>query len=147
MAWPSAFLESKIQSASPLERVVMLYDCASGRLAEARIALRDGDLAGKGTAISKAAAIFAELQRTLDMESGGELAGNLDRLYEYLQLRLLYANAHQDESALTEVESLIISVGDAWRSIASQPTISLLVAEQNLAASVSRGLMSAGWDG
>jgi len=51
------------------------------------------------------------------LQEGGELAQNLNALYDYMVSRLLYANIHQDPRAITEVQKLLGEISGAWREM------------------------------
>lgn len=110
---------TQAQTGSPLELVVLLYDGALRFLAGAERALAAGDLAARGTAISKALAIVNQLQSTLDMAQGGAVAEELDRLYDFVQDCLLRATRDHDVAALTQAQGVLASLADAWRTVAT----------------------------
>jgi flagellar protein FliS len=114
----AAYRQVEAQSRSPLELVVMLYDGALARLTEAGAAAARGDLRARGTAVSKALAIIASLQETLNVEAGGTVAVELDRLYAYASQRLLDVTLKQDTSGIHEVHRLLSQLRDAWQQIA-----------------------------
>ncbi|WP_114193443.1 flagellar export chaperone FliS [Edaphovirga cremea] len=117
-AYAQIGLESAVMGASPHQLIVMLFDGAQSALLRAKILMEQGDIAGKGNALSKAINIIdSGLRAGLNMEQGGELAGNLETLYEYMSRRLLHANLHNDLEAITEVEVLLNNIADAWRQI------------------------------
>ncbi len=114
---------AQAQTSSPLELVVMLYDGALRFLADAERAMATGDLPARGIAVGKALAIVHQLQATLDMSKGGDVAAELDRLYDFIQDRLLRVTREHDASALAEAQRVLTSLADAWRHIASgQPS-------------------------
>ena len=105
-------------SASPHQLIVMLFDGALSALLRARILMNQGDIAGKGLALSKAINIIDNgLKSGLDHQQGGEMADNLAALYDYMKRRLMQANLHNDEAAITEVVKLLENIADAWRQI------------------------------
>ncbi|CNK69571.1 flagellar protein FliS [Yersinia intermedia] len=117
-AYATVGLESGVMSASPHQLIVMLFDGAQSALVRARILMNQGDIPAKGAALSKAINIISNgLSAGLDMEKGGELAQNLSALYDYMSRRLLHANLHNDEQAITEVLALLENIADAWRQI------------------------------
>src|SRR5262245_66516563 len=85
------YLQTQVQSRSPLELVVMLYDGAIQSADAARAAMISGDIAARRAALSKLMAIISQLQNTLDIERGGAIAENLDRLHSWATARLLDA--------------------------------------------------------
>ncbi len=106
-----------IETRTPLELVVLLYDAALARVAEARGAIERNDLPARRDAISRAMAIVAELQNTLDMQVGGDIARSLDALYTYANSALLEASAKRDSKPLDSVETVLTNLRDAWREI------------------------------
>lgn len=117
-AYAQVSVESAVLSASPHQLVVLLFDGALSAMKKASILIEQGDIPGKGQAITKAINIIANGLRTgLDHEAGGAIAANLDDLYEYMTRRLLQANLHNDLAALAEVESLMVNIADAWKEI------------------------------
>lgn len=111
----------QVTSRSPLELVVMLYDGALVALEQARAALRAGDLVAKRDAMSRAFAILGELQGSLDLDAGGDVAARLDVLYSYLTERLTAANAACDPAPIAEVIHLLSVVREGWSAIAAPP--------------------------
>lgn len=117
-AYQKVGLESGVMNASPHQLIMMLFDGAQSALIRARILMSQGESSGKGAALSKAINIINNgLSAGLDMEKGGELAQNLSALYDYMSRRLLHANLHNDEQAITEVLALLENIADAWRQI------------------------------
>ena len=99
----------------------MLMDGALERIAIARGCIErngKGDVARKAAALNQCISIVGELRGTLDMGAGGELAENLNKLYDYMIRRLLLANVNNDVKILTEVASLLDNVRSAWAAIA-----------------------------
>src|SRR6185437_3977690 len=86
-----------------------------------------GNIAQRGTAISKAIAILGELTSSLDQNAGGAISANLEQLYSYMTLRLTEGNVRQQDAPLAEVESLLVTLDQAWqeartKQAAAQPT-------------------------
>jgi flagellar secretion chaperone FliS len=116
-----AYYQTQIQSRSPLELVVMLYDGALRFLQQTVDAMQSGDLVAKGHALSRAMAIVTELHGMLDLEQGGEVAASLDSLYTYMMERLTTANQQRDPAPVVEVMKLMTGLRDAWSQIAQAP--------------------------
>jgi flagellar protein FliS len=110
---------AQTQTASPLELVVLLYDGALRFLADAERAMATHDLRSRATSISRAMAIVIELQATLDMTRGGAVAAELDRLYDFVQERLLATTRDNDATALADAQRVLAQLADAWRTVAS----------------------------
>jgi len=99
---------------------LLLLDGALGKLRSARVALERGNIADKGANISWCMSIIDGLRASLNLERGGDIAGNLDRLYDYMTRTLVEANLHNDGARLAEVEHLLGEIHQAWKGIASQ---------------------------
>ena len=114
------YLQTHVQSRSPLELVVMLYDGLLRFLGDAGSAIESGNVAGRRDAISRALAVLSELQSTLNMEQGGEVAASLDALYTYLNGRLLDASLNNDRAPIDESARLLRTLRGAWAEIAAR---------------------------
>ena len=93
--WKDAYLENRVLSADPLELIHMLYERAISLVSSARESLASGDIAERSKAIGKTMEILAELEGSLDHQSGGEISRNLERLYQHMRTRLMTANLKQ----------------------------------------------------
>ena len=116
-----AYYQTQIQSRSPLELVVMLYDGALRFLQQTIDAMESRDLVAKRDSLSRAMAIVTELHGMLDLEQGGEVAASLDSLYTYMMERLTTANQQRDTAPVAEVMRLMSGLRDAWSQIAQAP--------------------------
>ncbi len=104
--------------ASPHRLIQMLMEGGLTRIAQARGAMERGQIELKGELISKSIAIVGGLREALDHRQGGELAANLDGLYEYMTSRLLQANRNNEPALLEEVAALLREVKSGWDAIA-----------------------------
>ena len=108
-----------VLTASPGQLVLMLYDAALRFLAQARAAM-EGDqndwqrFEVINEKIKRAQNIITELRGTLNHGASAEIAGSLDRLYEYYNRRLFEANIKKDVTPLIEVEGLVHELRDGW---------------------------------
>lgn len=117
-AYKSMSLESRVASSNNQELVVMLLEGCLERIGLAQRSIEAGDIAGRVRYVSSAIQILSEGLRThLDMRRGGEVARNLDTLYNYCILRLMEANLHADARALAEVGRLLDPICQAWRQM------------------------------
>ncbi len=120
-AYARVGVESSVMSASPHRLIGMLFDGAQTSIRAARLHMQGGDVAEKGKAISRAIDIVNQgLLAALDHERGGELAGRLEQIYDYVVRLLLQANLHNDEQRLDEAARLLEDIGSAWREIGQQ---------------------------
>jgi flagellar protein FliS len=103
--------------ASPHRLIQMLMEGGLTRIAQARGAMERQQTAMKGELIGKAIGIIGGLRNGLDLQQGGELAANLDSLYQYMVSRLLEANVKNDAAPLDEVAGLLRNVKSGWDAI------------------------------
>mgnify|MGYP001302813648 CR=1 FL=1 len=117
-AYAKVGLESGIVAASPHQLIVLLYE---GAELAVRMAIRhivDGDLPQKAAAITKAGNIIHDgLRAALDMRQGGDLALQLDALYDYMNKRLMLAHVGNQTAPLEEVLGLLRELRQAWLQI------------------------------
>jgi len=114
-----AYQAQSILTASPGQLVLLMYDGALRFMAQARAAFDQPEetprrLETINTALLRSQAIIGELRGNLDFNSGGEIAVNLDRLYDYYLRRLFECNMRKSEIPLIEVEGLVHELRDGW---------------------------------
>lgn len=111
-------VQAQVLAADPYQLIQMLFQGGLTRLAQARGAIEHGQVALKGESIGKAIGIIGGLREALDHKKGGEIAANLDRLYEYMVNQLSKANRSNDIAIIDEVVSLLREVKSGWDAIA-----------------------------
>lgn len=110
-------VNAQISEADPHRLIQMLMEGGIQRIAQAKGAMQFGNVGLKGEQIGKAVAIIGGLREALDHKQGGEVAGNLDSLYAFMQQRLSQANLRNDASLLDEVTDLLREVKAGWDGI------------------------------
>lgn len=127
MAFPpkglAAYRNIEVQSRTPLELVVMLYDGALRFLNAGRTAIERKDVRARQEAFNRLLAIISELQNTLNIEGGGPVATSLDELYSFMTRRILDAAMQNSTAPLDEVQRVIETLRDGWQQIALQPQV------------------------
>lgn len=117
-AYKSVGVDSAVTAADPHKLILLLLDGGLSAISIAKGAMTRQDIAAKGEAISKAIDIIENgLRASLDKDQGGELAVQLDLLYDYMGRRLLHANVKNDPAALDEVTALLGEIHAAWTEI------------------------------
>ena len=114
-------LQTSVDSASPHRLIQMLIDGALTRISQAKGHMKANSIAQKGEDLSMAISIIGGLRDSLDHKKGGEIAKNLDNLYEYMTYRLMESNLKNDISMIDEVYGLLVEIKSAWDAIANQP--------------------------
>ncbi len=108
---------SGVTEADPHRLVLMLLEGVISKIAIVKGLMLRKEIAKKGELIGQAIAIVGSLKTSLNKEAGGELAENLDNLYEYIEHRLLTSNINNDVTILDEVSKLLHEVKTGWESI------------------------------
>jgi flagellar protein FliS len=115
----NSYRQTQVESSTPLEQVVLLYDGALRYLTEAKTALERRDIAARRLAVNRVLAIVGELRGALDMERGGEIAVSLSKLYGYVQDRVMDAVMNHDPRGIEDATKTLTTLREAWRTIAS----------------------------
>ena len=121
----SAYQKNNVSTASQGRLVVLLYEGAVKHLTAAKNLfgqenkLKPNQIEQFGIHIQKTQAIITELQVSLDMEKGGEIAKNLMSLYLFFNEELMNANINQDKDKVSSVLKMMSDLADAWRTIAN----------------------------
>ena len=97
--------QTGVVDADPHRLIQMLLDGAMDRLAQARGAMQAGEMAAMGEALGKALGI---------------IAGNLERLYDYMTLRLMDVHRQRQAAPIDEVSALLGDIKSGWDGIRSQ---------------------------
>ncbi|MEZ5542637.1 MAG: flagellar export chaperone FliS [Pseudomonadota bacterium] len=109
--------QTGVTEASPHRLIQMLLDGALDKIARAKGAMQRNQIEDKGRNITSAGSIVLGLRSSLDMDAGGELAANLDSLYDYMFRRLMDAHLNNELAALDEVASLLREIKQGWDAI------------------------------
>lgn len=113
-------VQSRVNSSTPHSLVSMLLDGLLEKLARANGAIEHGNVQAKGTAISSGIRIIDGLRASLDYQRGGEIAANLGAMYDYMERRMVEANAKSDCKIIAEIVSLVNEIKDGWDSIPAE---------------------------
>ncbi len=112
-----AYRQSQLEGMSPGRITLMLFDGALGFIEAAREASLKGDVPFRGDRASRALAIIGELQATLNMEEGGDVASNLMRLYDYLIREILKANLRDDPELFAHLSQVLGEIRTGWEQM------------------------------
>jgi flagellar protein FliS len=115
-------IETQVMSASAEKLITLLYTAARAAIGQALIHIEQGNIAARGAAIGKAIRLIDEgLQQALDLEAGGEIAMNLNNLYDYVLRTLVTANLKGDAALLKTADSLLAQLQEAWQTSVDRP--------------------------
>lgn len=113
-------VQNNVTDASPHRLVQMLMEGTLERISTAKGHMLRNHFTEKGRFISSAISIIDGLRSSLDFEKGGEIAVNLEALYDYMNRRLLEANVSNNTEYLDEVHSLMREIKSGWDAIAGE---------------------------
>lgn len=114
------YKQQQITTATPGQILIMLYEGAILNVKKASAAIDSGDLAEKGKYIGKTHDIINELSVSLNFEVGGEIAKELERLYNFMVSQLLKANVENSKEPLQAVQKTLETLLEGWRGAVAQ---------------------------
>ncbi|MBQ8776550.1 MAG: flagellar export chaperone FliS [Treponema sp.] len=121
----SAYQKTNVSTASQGRLVVLLYEGAIKQLTMAMSYIDENnkinprDIEKYGICLQKVQAIITELQVSLDMEKGGEIAKNLMALYVFFNEELVQASISKDKEKLQSVWNMMNELAQSWKTIAN----------------------------
>jgi flagellar secretion chaperone FliS len=116
-AYQTASVHGGVANADPHRLVQMLMDALAERLNSARGCMERNETSRKAKLLHSCVTLVAELRGSLNLAEGGELAQNLNNLYDYMARQLLMANVQSDTDKVNEVLGLLNEVRSAWVAI------------------------------
>lgn len=108
------YQNNQIATASREQILIMLYDGAIRFSKQAKRAIESNDKASKGKFIGKTVAIISEFSNSLDHDIGGDIATNLDALYNFMLNELSRANINDDTGPIDTVCSMLCELRATW---------------------------------
>ncbi len=115
--WQNAYIENMVKTASPAKLIELLYMKAIDVLKEAEKFIEEKKYVEANEKIKRAQDIVVELNLSLDLERGGQIAQNLRAIYNYLFQRLIEGNVKKDVGILREVRSFLEDLLETWREV------------------------------
>jgi flagellar protein FliS len=110
-------LDSEISVASPHRIIQLMFAGGLERLAQSRYAIENRDMNNKGLFIGKAIGIVNGLNNSLSMDEGGEIAGNLSQLYDFIIMKVTEANLKNDTQAIDDAVAVLRTLKEGWDAI------------------------------
>lgn len=130
--WKS-YRQIATQTAPPGQLILMLFDGAVRALECAQLGFNCADIGERNSTIHnnlrRAVDIIRELNVSLDMEAGGQLAETLRGLYCFFERRLVQSNLKKSRKGIDEILPMIRQLRDAWHSMLNGTTLNGRAAE------------------
>lgn len=124
-AYSHVGLETSVVEASPLKLTIMLYEGAITACIQAQQALAQNDIQKKGELLNHAVSIIESgLRASLDLREGGDIARNLDALYQYMTMTLIRANLNKRAEKVAEIQQLLMGLKAAWETLEKTAPVS-----------------------
>ena len=121
--WKS-YRQIATQTAPPGQLVLMLFDGALKSLDCALLGFDAADIGERNTSVhnnlQRAGDIIRELNGSLDLAAGGQLAETLRNLYEYFEKRINESNLKKSPAAIKEIIPMLKGLRDAWYAMLNQ---------------------------
>jgi flagellar protein FliS len=111
------YKRAQIETASPTQLIVLLYEGALRFCAQAREAMLARDLENQHTNLLKAQRILTELMGTLDRKAGGDIAENLFSLYLFMFDQLVHANLYDRVENINTVMKMLEDLHLSWLEV------------------------------
>ncbi|MCM0605054.1 MAG: flagellar export chaperone FliS [Xanthomonadaceae bacterium] len=111
----NTYKQTAVTTASRGQILLMLYEAAIRNTKKAMESIEKNDMTAKGNAIGKVHDIVNELANTLDHKVAGNIATDLERLYNFMVEQLLKANLENSKDALQQVLKLLETLYSGWK--------------------------------
>ena len=120
LAYRKLSTTTDVENANPHRLIQLLLDGAVEKINKAKYFMSNKMIAEKGEYISWSISIIGGLQASLDKEKGGEIAENLDRLYDFCSYHLALANMENSTSKLDDVLNVMNQIREGWAGIKAE---------------------------
>jgi len=119
-----AYKETEVSTADRGKLVVLLYDGAINFLEKAKLCFSEDDVMGGSDNINRAQDIIQELRYALRTDVGGDIANNLNQLYQFMAIHLTKAKiSHGAIKHIDEVIHMLRPLSEAWKEILTRPEV------------------------
>jgi flagellar secretion chaperone FliS len=140
-----AYQEAAVRNANAIELVIMLYDILARDLHGAIEAMEAGDIEARSTKLKHGFLALQQLEGSLPIDEGGDLAAGMSRFYSMLRAQMMEAQVQQDPAILRELIQLLFSVREAWVELNNRQAATPQVATAPGSTSAQEQPQSASW--
>jgi flagellar protein FliS len=113
----SSYRETTARGASPVQLVILLYEQAIEDLRRAVLALEKGNIEVRTCSLNHAIIVIGQLQASLDMERGANVARNLQQFYTTMRASLIDAQLKQSARIVEEQIAQLVLLREAWLEV------------------------------
>lgn len=111
------YREAAVRNATPVRLILILYEAAIEDLRRISAAMQDNDVQRRTDEAHHFLQVLNQLQGSLDMERGGDVAANLDRYYGLVRSRLLHAEMNNSTHIVQDMLGQFLSLHQAWLEV------------------------------
>jgi len=123
--------------------IILLYEGAISFLHKCKGCMADRDYPGLALNFNRALDIIDELDASLNLSEGGEIAGNLRRLYRFMSHHLLKARSSENVAMVEEVIRLLVQLNESWKeALGTQEAQEVLARKQTPAKATTKSLVA-----
>lgn len=115
-----AYREAEVATDNPVRLVVLLYDQLLRDLQRALDAIAQNDIQRRTHELDHALLVVGQLQATINLSGGGEVAQTLDHFYNVVRGNLLFAASQGSVEVLEQQSRQILAVREAWLEVERQ---------------------------
>ena len=115
-----AYMKNSVNTATPLQQVILLYERAIIALKAAKEDIAQGNIQSKINNITKVSDIIRALDSALDFEKGGDIAKNLHMLYDFIERSLFQVHAKNDTQLIDDLVEILEKLKEGWEGIESK---------------------------
>jgi len=119
----TAYRETDVQSASPVELVITLYDVLVRDMNRMMTAIHAGDIEDRVNHSNHALQVLQELECLLDMEKGGSTAKDLSRFYSHLRAKVLQVQFKLDPAMIKRQMEMVLELRQGWVEAMAVPLV------------------------
>jgi len=114
-AYANQYRKNQLETATPEEILILLYDAAINFLNKAKVSLDQKEYVQFSKDVMNCRNIIMEFINTLDMENGGKVAGTLHSLYRYYHMVLVKSELNKNLDGIEEVQRHLINLRGTWQ--------------------------------
>ncbi len=140
-----AYQEAAVRNANAIELVIMLYDILARDLHGAIEAMEAGNIEARTARLKHGFLALQQLEGTLRMEEGGDLAVGMSRFYSMMRDQIMKAQVQQDPAILRELIQLLFSVREAWVEVNTRQAATAASGTAQPSTSAPEQMQSASW--
>jgi len=112
-----AYQNAQVNTSNQKQLIIMMYEGMDKFLNKAVKSIKEGDIESAHSYLHRTGQILLELLSTLREDKGGEIAGNLKRIYVFCYEQVVIANLKKDIRSIREIQTILGNLKGAWKQI------------------------------